>query len=116
LPDKWSALANLKIGDKAIDFKLIGTDGMSHSLKGYPNKYPVVIFSCNHCPYVRAWEGRMVAIQRDFADKGVQLIAINSNDTSQYPEDNFENMQVRVKEKGFNFPYLRDEDQKIARL
>ncbi len=56
----------------------------------------------------------MVAIQRDYAGKGVQLIAINSNDASQYPEDNFENMKARAKEKHFNFPYLQDGDQKIA--
>jgi peroxiredoxin len=109
-------MANLKIGDRAIDFTLTGTDGMQHSLKDYGGKYVVVIFSCNHCPYVRAWEERMVAIQTDYAGKGVHLIAINSNDAEQYPEDNFENMKTRAKEKHFNFPYLRDEDQKVAKL
>lgn len=109
-------MAKLKIGDKAIDFILIGTDGLKHSLKDYRGKLPVVIFSCNHCPYVRAWEDRMVAFQSAYADKGVQLIAINSNDASQYPEDNFENMKLRAREKKFNFPYLRDEDQKVANL
>ena len=109
-------MANLKIGDKAIDFELTGTDGMKHSLNDYRGKYAVVIFSCNHCPYVRAWEDRMVAIQGDYTGKGVQLIAINSNDAEQYPEDSFENMKLRAKEKHFNFPYLRDDDQRVAKL
>ena len=109
-------MANLKIGDKAIGFTLIGTDGLKHSFIDYRGKLAVVIFSCNHCPYVRAWEDRMVEIQAAYADKGVQLIAINSNDASQYPEDNFENMKLRAGEKKFNFPYLRDEDQKVATL
>lgn len=108
-------MANLRIGDKAIDFVLTGTDDLTHSLHDYPDKYKVVIFSCNHCPYVRAWEDRMVAIQNDYAGKGVQLIAINSNDASQYSEDNFENMKTRTKEKHFNFPYIRDEEQKVAK-
>jgi peroxiredoxin len=109
-------MANLKIGDKPIEFTLTGTDGMKHSLNDYSDMHRAVIFSCNHCPYVRAWEDRMVAIQRDYASKGVQLIAINSNDAAQYPEDSFENMKARAKEKYFNFPYLRDEDQKVAKL
>jgi peroxiredoxin len=109
-------MANLKIGDKAIDFTLIGTDNLKHSLTDYPGNCAVVIFSCNHCPYVRAWEDRMVAIQGDYASKGVHLIAINSNDAEHYPEDNFENMKARAKDKHFSFPYLRDEDQTVAKL
>jgi peroxiredoxin len=109
-------MANLRIGDKAIDFTLIGTDSVKHSLSDYSGEYAIVIFSCNHCPYVRAWEDRMVAIQRDYAGKGVHLIAINSNDAEEYSEDNFENMKLRAKEKHFNFSYLRDEDQRVARL
>ena len=107
-------VANLRIGDKALDFNLIGTDDKTHSLNEFANKYTVVIFSCNHCPYVRAWEDRMVRIQSDYASKGVQLIAINANDASKYPDDSFQNMKVRAREKKFNFPYLRDEDQKVA--
>jgi peroxiredoxin len=109
-------MANLKIGDKAINFTLNGTDNLKHSLTDYPGNCVVVIFSCNHCPYVRAWEDRMVAIQADYAGKGVHLIAINSNDAEHYPEDNFENMKARAKDKHFNFPYLRDEDQTVAKL
>ena len=108
-------MANLKIGDKALDFSLIGIDDKIHSLKEYPNKYVAVIFSCNHCPYVRAWEDRMVKIQADYASQDVQLIAINANDSSKYPDDSFENMKQRAREKKFNFLYLRDEDQEVAK-
>jgi peroxiredoxin len=107
-------VANLKIGDKAIDFSLIGIDDKTHSLSEYSNKIVAVVFSCNHCPYVRAWEDRMIKIQADYATKGAQLVAINANDASKYPDDSFQNMKVRVHEKKFNFPYLRDEDQKVA--
>ena len=109
-----SKVANLKIGDKALDFNLTGTDDKSHSLNEYANKNIVVVFSCNHCPYVRAWEDRMIKIQADYESKGVQLVAINANDAAKYPDDSFQNMKVRAREKKFNFPYLRDEDQKVA--
>lgn len=74
----------------------------------------VVVFSCNHCPYVQAYEDRMIALHREYGSKGVQLVAINSNETENYPEDNFEEMQKRAREKGFSFPYLRDDDQSVA--
>jgi len=108
-------VTNLKIGDKALDFSLNGTDDKTHSLNDYGSKHVVVIFSCNHCPYVRAWEDRMVKIQADYASKGVQLIGINANDALKYPDDSFQNMKLRAREKKFNFPYLRDEDQKVAK-
>lgn len=107
-------VANLKIGDKALDFNLIGTDDNMHSLNEYANKFVAVVFSCNHCPYVRAWEDRMIKIQADYVSMGVQLVAINANDASKYPDDSFKNMKIRAHEKKFNFPYLRDEDQKVA--
>ena len=109
-------MANLKIGDKAIPFKLIGVDDQQHALDDYADKKAVaVIFSCNHCPYVRAWEDRMIQIQADYAEKGVQLIAINANDAAKYPDDSFPKMKERAQEKGFNFPYLYDETQEVAR-
>ncbi len=109
-------MANLKPGDKAISFSLPGVDDKTHALADYADKEAVVvIFSCNHCPYVRAWEDRMIQIQADYADKGVQLIAINSNDPRKYPEDSFPRMKERAREKGFNFPYLYDETQEVAR-
>jgi len=107
-------VARLKTGDKAVSFALRGIDDKQHSLHDYSGKHIVMIFSCNHCPYVRAWEDRMIKIQTDYAPKNVQLIAINSNDDIKYPDDNFSKMKERAREKRFNFPYLHDEDQKVA--
>jgi peroxiredoxin len=109
-------VANLKPGDEAIAFELPGVDDRRHALGDYADKEAVaVIFTCNHCPYARAWEDRIVQIQADYAEKGVQVIAINANDAEKYPADSFPKMKERAKEKGFNFPYLYDESQKTAR-
>ena len=106
----------LKIGDSAPDFQLLGVDGNMYSLADFKEeKIIIVMFSCNHCPYVKAYEDRFVELQRDYKDKGVVLVAINANDDKKYPEDSFKNMKVRAKEKGFSFPYLRDETQSVAR-
>jgi peroxiredoxin len=106
----------MKIGDPAPSFSLPGTDGRTCSLDGLTDKpVLVVVFSCNHCPYVQAYEDRLVAIQRDYAGRGVQLVAINSNDDMNYPEDSFEQMVARAKTKKFNFLYLRDASQVTAR-
>ena len=108
-------VSTLPLGARAPDFDLPGTDGASHSLSSYADKpVLVVMFWCNHCPYVKAYEDRAVGIQRDYAAKGVQLVAINSNDDKEYPEDGVPEMVRRAKEKGFNFPYLRDESQKVV--
>ncbi len=105
----------LKPGDPARDFKLRNVDDKFVSLKDFKNaKGFIVIFSCNHCPYVKAYESRMEALNKLFAPKGYPVIAINSNDVSRYPEDSFENMQRNAKQKGFTFPYLFDETQEIA--
>lgn len=106
----------LRIGDSAPDFSLPGVDQREHSLQEFADK-PIllVVFSCNHCPYVQAYEDRMIAIQRDYADRGVQLVAINANDSVNYPEDSFDRMAERASSKGFNFPYLRDAAQEVAR-
>ncbi len=106
----------LKTGSNAPAFdSLPGTDGRAYSLNSFSDKkIVVVVFSCNHCPYVQAYEDRMMAFQRDYAAKGVQLIAINANEIVHYPEDNFEEMVKRAKAKKFNFPYLRDDDQAVA--
>ena len=106
----------LKIGEKAPDFNLPAVDGKNYSLSDFKDKKAVVvIFSCNHCPYVQAYEDRIIALQEEFKDKGVIFLAINSNDARNYPEDSFENMVKRAKQKGFNFPYLRDTSQDVAR-
>jgi peroxiredoxin len=103
-------------GAKAPDFNLKGVDGKMHSLADYADKKVlVVIVSCNHCPTVVEYEDRMIEIQRDYADKGVLLIAINGNETDGHPTDSFDHMVQRAKDKGFNFPYLRDDTQDVVR-
>ena len=106
----------LAMGAKAADFNLPGVDGKSHSLKELADKKAlVVIFSCNHCPYVQAYEGRIMDIQKDYGALGLQVVAINSNEDVNHPDDSFDNMVKRAKEKKFNFFYLRDAAQKTAR-
>jgi peroxiredoxin len=106
----------LHIGDKAPGFQLQGVDGRTHSLEEFAGTpVLVVVFSCNHCPYVQAYEDRMKDIQRDYQARGVQVIAINSNDDVNYPEDGFNAMVERANAKAFNFLYLRDANQKVAK-
>ena len=107
---------SLAIGQKAPDFSLPGVDGKNHSLKELAKHQAlIVIFSCNHCPYVQAYEDRMIELQKIYGPQGVQIAAINSNDAKNYPEDSFENMVRRAREKKFNFLYLRDESQAVAK-
>jgi len=108
-------MQKMDLGDRAPAFSLPDVTGSEHSYQDYAGKVVAVIFSCNHCPYVRAWEDRIVEIQADYAAKGVQLLAINANDARTYPADSYSNMKRRASEKGFNFPYLRDETQDVAR-
>ena len=108
-------LSTLALGARAPDFDLPGVDGRRYSLGSFKDRpVLVVIFSCNHCPYVKAYEDRMVSIQNDYEGKGVQFVVINSNDDKAYPEDSFPEMVKRSKEKGFNFPYLKDESQEVV--
>ena len=101
---------------EAPQFDLPGVDGQNHSLDSYGEAEALVLVqSCNHCPYVRAWESRLSAIARDFADRGVRVVAVNSNDVSSHPEDSFEEMQKRASAEGFAFDYLYDEPQAVAR-
>lgn len=109
-------MADLKPGNEAIAFELPGVDDQHHALADYADKEAVaLIFTCNHCPYVQAWEDRIVQTQADYADRGVQVIAINANDPEKYPDDSFPRMKERAQEKGFDFPYLFDESQEVAR-
>jgi thiol-disulfide isomerase/thioredoxin len=105
----------LRIGASLPQFSgLTGVDGKPHSGSEYASPVLVVVFSCNHCPYVQAYEERMMAFQRDYEAKGVRLVAVNSNDEKNYPEDGFDEMVKRSMERGFNFPYLRDAGQDAA--
>ncbi len=107
---------NLPLYTSVIDFNLLATDGKTYSPSNFEDKkILVIIFMCNHCPYVHAVIDRLIAIQSDYSDKDVQLIAINANDSENYPEDSFESMKDFVVERGINFAYLHDEDQSIAK-
>lgn len=104
-----------KVGDKARDFRLKNIDGKMLSLADYKDaKGFIVIFTCNHCPFSVAYEDRIIELNKKFAPKGYPVIAINPNDPVAYPDDSYDNMKVRAKEKGFSFPYLLDESQAIA--
>jgi peroxiredoxin len=106
----------LEPGSKAPDFKLCGVDGKSYTLDSFKSaKMLVVVFSCNHCPFVVGSEERMKDFYRQFTPKGVAMIAINANETVNHPGDTFENMVLRAKERGFEFPYVRDDSQDVAR-
>jgi len=107
----------MPLGTAAPPFSLPGVDGETRSLGSFADaELLVVVFTCNHCPYAMASEDRLIAIQNDYRDRGVQLVAINPNDADSYPADSFEKMKQRAAEKGFNFPYLRDESQEVARV
>lgn len=103
-----------KVGDTTTDFKLKNVDGKMVSLADYKDaKGYIIIFTCNHCPYAIAYEDRIIELNNIYAPKGYPVIAINPNDPVAQPADSYEKMQERAKEKGFTFPYLFDEGQKI---
>lgn len=106
----------LPMGSDVIDFNLPATDGKTYSPSDFSDKKAlIIIFMCNHCPYVQAIIDRLITLQSDYADKGVQLIGINANESDNYPDDSFENMQKAVEEYGMNFVYLHDESQGVAK-
>lgn len=106
----------MPIGTRAPDFALPGVDGQTYSLDSFRDaRVLVVIFTCNHCPYAQALEPRFIELQRDYADRGVRLVGINPNDARAYPDDDFEHMVARARDHAWNFPYLRDESQGVAR-
>lgn len=104
------------IGDVVADFKLKSTSGgmtsmaQNRSAKGY-----IIVFTCNHCPFSKAYESRVMALDRKYASLGYPVLAINPNDPAAYEEDTFENMQAVAKSKGYSFEYLQDESQNVAR-
>ena len=112
--ENTSVQKGYKIGDSATGFKLKNVDNKMVSLSDYNDaKGFIVIFTCNHCPYAKAYETRIIGLNHKYASKGYPVIAINPNDPKVEPQDSFEGMQQRAKEKGFTFPYLFDEGQKI---
>jgi peroxiredoxin len=106
-----------KVGDKASDFKLKNIDGKFVSLSDYPNaKGFIVVFTCNHCPFAQAYQDRIIEIDKKYKLLGYPVIAISSNDPGIVPEDSYDNMVSRAKEKGYTFPYLFDETQDVYRM
>lgn len=104
------------LGTSAVSFELPGVDGKTYSLDSFSEKNVlVVIFMCNHCPYVKAVLQRLIDLQEETEAQGVQLVGINSNDAERYPDDSLENMKKVAVEKGINFPYLFDASQKTAK-
>jgi peroxiredoxin len=107
----------VELGSSAIDFNLKGTDEKSYTLKSFESKdILVVIFMCNHCPYVKATIDRFVALQNKHKENSVQFVGINSNDSVNYPEDSFKNMKKWASEKKISFPYVIDETQEVAKV
>jgi peroxiredoxin len=106
----------LKVGDKAPNFKLKNVDGSMVSLDTYKDaKGFIVVFSCNHCPYVKKYEDRYIDLHKKYNKKGYPVVAISSNDVVSTPDDSYENMIKRHKEKGYGFNYLYDETQQTAK-
>jgi peroxiredoxin len=106
----------VSIGAQAPDFTLPDTNGTSWSAgDGDGVRATVVVFTCNHCPYALAWHERIMQVARDYADRGVRVLAINPNDSDRYPRDSFDAMRQRVAGEDWPMPYLRDESQEVAR-
>ena len=103
-------------GWKAPDFRLPGTDGKTYTFADVAGeKGTVIVFICNHCPYVKAIIDRLVRDAKELMAAGIGFAAISSNDAEQYPADSFENMKAFAQEHGFPFPYLYDESQEVAK-
>lgn len=106
----------IKIGDALIDFILPATDGKSYSASWVLGiaKALIISFLSNDCPYVLAWEARLVQVIHDYDPSGVHMLAINANDAQKYPSERFEKMTEHAKQQRFVFPYLLDENQEVA--
>ena len=103
-------------GWKAPDFTLPGTDGKTYKLADFQGENgTLVMFICNHCPYVRSVIDRIVRDAKDLEALGIKTVAISANDVNEYPQDSFENMKIFAAENGLTFPYLYDESQAVAR-
>jgi peroxiredoxin len=104
----------LQKNDKAPSFRLMGTDDLYYSLEDFRSKSLLIVFICNHCPYVKARIGDLVTLQSSFPTSELQIVGINSNDPS-YQDEGFENMVKFSKQNNLNFPYLIDDTQQIAK-
>jgi peroxiredoxin len=105
-----------EVGDTITDFKLKNVDGKTVSLADYKSaKGAIIIFDCNTCPYSKAYNDRIIALHKKYAAQGFPVIAINANDPAKSPGDSFDEMVAQAKKKGYEFPYLVDESQDVAR-
>ena len=109
-------MAALSIGATAPSFDLPATNGSSVALASLGNgSIAVIVFTCNHCPYAQAWEGRLIAAANTYSDRNVRFALISANDPVAYPEDSFAEMKARAESNNYPFPYLLDESQNVAR-
>ncbi|WP_341226547.1 thioredoxin family protein [uncultured Arcticibacterium sp.] len=115
-PEKQNiSFGRFAVGDEVSDFKLKNVDGKMVSMSDFSSaKGFILVFTCNHCPFSKAYEERLVQLNGKYMSKGFPLIAINPNDPEAYEEDNYENMKKRAAERGFTFPYLVD-DKGVAK-
>lgn len=106
---------NISLGTPCPDFDLPSVDGKRYKLADFKDKKVlIVIFTCNHCPYARAVEDRIIQLRKEYEGKSVQLVGICSNDPDFVPEDSFENLKKRWQKKNYGFPYLHDLEQTTA--
>lgn len=111
-----SGSETLPLGAPAPDFDLPATDGSSYSLASFAEAKALVLnFTCNHCPYAKAYEERYIDLAKAFLDQGIAFLSVSANDVENYPADSFENMKALAEAKGFPFPYLYDESQDTAK-
>lgn len=111
-----TASTMLELGTPAIPFSLKATDGSTVSLEDFASaKGLLVIFMCNHCPFVKHVAAELANLAREYGEQGIAIVGINSNDTEKYPDDSFAAMQAEVEARGYTFPYLLDETQEVAK-
>lgn len=109
-----SAIAQLEPGDKAVPFTLQNVDGKMVSLSDYSEKEGVIlVFTCNPCPFSKAYEDRIIRLHNKYAAAGYPVVAINPNDDVASPDDTFDKMKERAQEKNYPFPYLKDATQEV---
>ena len=106
----------MPLGTKAPEFSLINIDGQTVSLSDFQNAPALlVMFICNHCPFVKHVADQLAQLGREYRDRGVAIVAINSNDVSSHPADSPEQMVAEAEQRGYTFPYLYDETQEVAK-
>lgn len=111
-----SSVNGYEPGSTAVDFKLKNIDKKQVSLADYKSaKGFIIVFTCNHCPFAKAYEDRIIALDAKYKKLGYPVIAINPNDSTSHPDDSWPEMVKRAKKKKFTFPYLYDETQEIAK-